>query len=253
MHPVAIPVAQPRTFDLLVRAIASGSLDAESVTATEERTLLAGLRSAETRLLAKIHANLMRSATRTAQRDADRLRRAMSGRFLALWRTLPAALRDKRDHPPKERDALRAVRLRSILDLLERVGDFRDRAAAMVFAKRKANRMSARGHAAPQDRRVIFQFGWIDKARQRLIARSLSPFANYHPSQFMLRQSRWGRGRSGVCEYLRERLPTLPRETVFVQVDVRNFFGSISSTWIERHFRLPLEMIRRHVHSGVDL
>ncbi|WP_271079166.1 reverse transcriptase domain-containing protein [Aurantiacibacter sp. MUD61] len=59
-----------------------------------------------------------------------------------------------------------------------------------------------------------------------------------------------GRGRSAVCEYLRQEVPNLSADHVFMQVDVKDFFGSISSAWIEGRFRLAEAIIRRQMHSG---
>lgn len=259
MQPVANATLELRGADNLVRLIASGSLDPVSVTAREERALLAAFKSKESRLLNRMNVHVARGADRAAWKVGDQFRRCMAGRYLALWRSKPRGLADPTGKTSEVRDAVRAERVRQILSLLGTVGNLEEPASATVYLKRKDRAKAYRyldrprpnltGRESAGDRRVIFKFGWIDKARQRLIARSLIPFANYHPSQFLLRQS-GRRGRSGVCEYLRQELPNLSADHVFVQVDVRDFFGSISTAWMEGRFRLSEAMIRRQMHSG---
>ncbi|MBX7501354.1 hypothetical protein K3181_07865 [Qipengyuania sp. YG27] len=253
MQPVA--TSADRSADELIRLIASQALDPVSVTDQEERGLMKAFRAKEKRLLQKLDDAIEGGADRIARRASERLRRCMAARYLAIWRTKPSALVDRTAASSHERDAVRVERLRQVLSLLESAGDLTVQARATVYVKRKDRNRAYRCVNAPRptltsggsaDRRVIFKFDWIDRARQRLIARSLHPFANYHPSQFMLR----GRGRSAVCEYLRQEVPTLSADHVFVQVDVRNFFGSISPSWIEGRFRLSEATIRRQMHSG---
>jgi hypothetical protein len=254
MQPVATTVSR-RSADELIRLIASGVLNPTSVTEQEERCLMSAFRAKERNALNKLQKALERGSHRIARKESERLRRCMAARYLALWRTKPRVLADRTKDTSAERAATRAERFRQILCLLGRVGALDEPARAVVYAKRKDRNKSYRDVAATRlsltdggklERRVIFKFDWIDKARQRLIARSLHPFANFHPSQFMLR----GRGRSAVCEYLRQEVPTLSADHVFVQVDVRNFFGSISPSWIEGRFRLSEATIRRQMHSG---
>lgn len=257
MQPVASSPA--RRVDDLVRLIASGAIDPDTVTAADESILLAAFKAKEIKLLQKIEAALDRGGTRSAWRASEHLRRSMAGRYLALWRSKPPYLADCCAAPPEERDLVRSERLRQILSLLTEVGRLTVPASAVVYTKRKDRNRAYRYLDAPKpsllgggrlDRRIIFKFDWIDKARQCLIARSLNPFASYHPSQFLLRWHSGKRGRSAVCEYLRRELPTLTADHVFVQVDVRDFFGSISTTWMEGRFRLSEAMIRRQIHSG---
>ena len=243
----------------LMRLIASGVLDPETVTSGEESDLLTAFRDKELKLVEKMEAAIGRGAIRAARRTSGQLRRSMAGRYLALWRSKPRHLADRVADLPEKRDRNRGERLRQIISSLEVVGNLSEPATATVYIKKKDRNRAYRYLDAPKrplfvksdgSRRVIFKFDWIDKARQRLIARSLTPFANYHSSQFLLRWRNGKRGRSAVCEYLRRELPTLTADHVFVQVDIRDFFGSISATWIEGHFRLPETMIRRQIHSG---
>ena len=254
MQPVANQ-ASVRTADDLIRLIAAGTLHPSSVTEQEEAVLMKSFRAKERRLLDRLESALADGRVRIARKQSAQLRRSLATRWLALWREKPGALADKPDEQQSARIAKRAERIRKILASLNRVGDLKEPASAIVYTKLKDRNKSYRYVCAPRpsltsggtiERRVIFKFDWIDKARQRLIASSLKPFASYHPSQFMLT----GRGRSAVCEYLRREVPNLSADHVFMQVDVRDFFGSINPAWIEGRFRIAEAIIRRQMHSG---
>lgn len=254
MQPVANQ-DRSRSVDVLVRLIAARALDPGSVTEEEEARLMKSFRAKEKTAFGRLEKALESGRYRIARKESAQLRRAMAPRYLSLWRTKPRALADRPKDPSAERTATRGERIGQILSLLERVGDLEEPARPVVYAKLKNRNKSCRDVRAPRrslacggsvERRIIFKFDWIDRARQRLIAFSLKPFVSYHPSQFMRR----GRGRSAVCEYLRHEVPSLSAAHVFMQVDVRDFFGSISPTWIEGRFRLAEAVIRRQMHSG---
>ncbi|WP_167398556.1 reverse transcriptase domain-containing protein [Blastomonas natatoria] len=110
--------------------------------------------------------------------------------------------------------------------------------------------MSTRAKSIPGQYRAIYEFGSIDAARQRLIRSSLDPFVDFHPSQFMLRQTGQGRGRSAVSKSLLSQLPRLTSDHVFVQMDVTKFYQSVSHSWLEDNLPLPKDIIRSQVHVG---
>jgi hypothetical protein len=88
--------------------------------------------------------------------------------------------------------------------------------------------------------RELYEFNAFGIAKQKLFVNAIQPFASFHPSQFALR-----RGRPAACESLLNAMNRpLIRNVRFVQVDVRDFFPSISREWIEENVRAPKAMIR---------
>lgn len=247
MQPVATVPARSRSPQQLVREIHDRTLVPDSVTHQEERAILAHFKARELAIIARIERKLAAEGRRSSEREAGKLRLSLSGRYLALWRSKPKDLADRGTDPAELRAARRAARIGRIIARLDEMKELDRPARARVFVRPKMHRDGT----PRREKRILFSFGWTDKARQRLIARSLAPFARFHPSQFLLQQTDWGRGRSAVCEYLRHQLPTLADDWVFLQLDVRNFFGSISAEWLESHrYGLPLSVIRRQVHTG---
>lgn len=247
MQPVAISALPARSPRQLLREIRDRNLKPCSVTHGEERALLAHFKSTEMAMIERIERKLASEGRHPAERDARKLRESLSGRYLALWRTKPRDLTDRGTDPLELRAARRATRISEIVDRLDETKKLDRPARARMFVRPKMHRDGT----PRREKRLLFSFGWTDKARQRLIARSLTPFARFHPSQFLLQRTTWGRGRSAVCEYLRHQLPKLNGDWVFLQLDVRDFFGSISAEWLERHrYGLPLSVVRRQVHTG---
>lgn len=174
--------------------------------------------------------------------------RGLPSRIVALKQSVPSALKITQHMPAEQREQMRVRRLEAVLANVSNVADFRQPSKASLRFKQKPTRVMAESPRA--NVRPIFSFSWLDQARHRLLLRRLMPFANFHCSQVLLRQDQRGRGRSAACEYLHRLLPQLPPGHVFIQFDVRNFFGSISHAWLEKHLGLRQEVVRHHVHTG---
>jgi hypothetical protein len=245
----AQPVA--RSPEGLIRRIASVSIQAESTTRAQHYDLLSWCRTRQMAMLIKIEACVAAGKTRAADRLAEQLRRSFAARFIALHESVPDELRARRFSSREEREALRIQALRWVLAQLGPVGKLNVRSRAYVRLKAKQHvPQPGQPKRYPDQLRAIFSFGGLDTARQRLLKASLTPFADFHPSQYMIQDHPEGRGRSGVCEALRLQLPTMDPDTEFLQFDVRNFYGSIDHRWLERKLRLPADVVRNQIHTG---
>lgn len=114
---------------------------------------------------------------------------------------------------------------------------------------------SARGWQRPQGKkcggvRPITRFNWVDKARQYVLKSALTPFANLHEAQFMLSRDTGQRGPAAVRRSLLAALDQCSDDSVFMQFDVVNFYGSIFHAWLEERLHLDPAIIRRQIHSG---
>lgn len=230
---------------LLVQ-VARGQLPPTAISAAQEREIRDFCRADVDHRSLKIGLDVQRKAFRPARRKADALRASLAGRLHALWLSLPAGLRDRHDIPGTERAERRVRRWIALTESLREVGQLSRPATLSLRAKPKG----PPGAAMQRRYRPISVFNWIDEARQRLIGFGLAPFVDFHPSQYMLRWSGRGRGRSAVYKTLLDRLPTLGPDHVFVQLDVRGFYQHISHTWLEENLPLPRDVIRAQVHTG---
>lgn len=141
---------------------------------------------------------------------------------------------------PAEREAVRQRRLADVFSALSSIASFSQPARAQTFCRPKP-----RG-----GERALTTFFWEDDARLRILKSALTPFANLHDSQFMLAQNGHRRGPASVREALLQALREAEGEQVFLQFDVRDFFGSISHAWLEDHLGLDRGIVRRFVHTG---
>lgn len=243
------PVA--RSVDSLVRKLASWSIWAHEITPTEQRALLSWFRTRQNAMTDRIGSLLENGNRRAARRLAGQLRRSLPARFVALHGSVPKAFRAKEHSSSEERETLRVEALQWVLDQLEEVGELNVPASARVRLVPKKHEMQpGQTRSFPADLRAIFSFGYVDNARQRLLYRSLLPFVDFHPSQYLIQSHAEGRGRSGVCEALRLQLPAMASDTVFLHLDVRNFYGSIDHRWLERALGVPEDVVRGQVHTG---
>lgn len=216
------------------------------ISAREERAIMHQCLADSRRRLLRVAGHLDRKAYRPAKREAYDYRCSLAGRTQALWTSLPPHLRDQPLLAPSDNNYLRALRWRTIAVELGKVGHLDQSSTARLTARPKG-KASADG---PRRYRPVFTFDWLDLAKQRLIASSLTPFVDLHPSQYMLRQT-GRRGRSAVCEALLERLPQMGPGHVFVQLDVKAFHQNIDHGWLEGNLPcLSKEIIRSHGHTG---
>ncbi|OWK30413.1 reverse transcriptase domain-containing protein [Sphingomonas dokdonensis] len=139
-----------------------------------------------------------------------------------------------------EREAVRQARLADVLAALPRINRFSAPALAQTFKRPKPH----------GGERILTTFFWEDDARVRVLKSALTPFVSLHDSQFMLAQNGCRRGPASVREALLRALGEEKGDHVFLQFDVRDFFGSISHAWLEKHLGLDRGIVRRFVHTG---
>ncbi|MFL0587667.1 hypothetical protein ACH0BU_13610, partial [Sphingomonas olei] len=237
-----------RRFDCgqaVVLAMARRQLAPAALTNSDEREARAWAHDSVSSRLLRVEHHVQRGAGRAARREADQLRLSLAARFLALYTSMPAFHADRPDLPQAERLMRREERASIYALGLEAIGRMDKGARANVRAKQKGYAIGAGAQYRP-----IFSFDWLDQARQRLLRTCLTPFVDFHPSQYMLRHSVAGRGRSAVCENILRVLPRLNEVHVFVQLDVSAFHASISHAWLEDTLPLPKAIIRSQVHTG---
>ncbi len=221
-------------------ALRSRNLRASSISPHEERELRRWCRTREAAHLRRIQGLVERGAIRNARKAARKFRGTLAGRLMALWRTAPDCYKSQPSLEWAEQELLRRAKLTEALRLLPAIASFARPARASVRLMPKR----AGGH------RLICSFDWADKARQRLLSQSMFPFASLHHSQFMLTPRAGGRGRAAACNALLQRLEDGEDDLVFLQVDVRNYFGTISHDWLERNLGMDLTVTRHHIHTG---
>ncbi len=98
----------------------------------------------------------------------------------------------------------------------------------------------------PNQYRDVFEFEPLDQARFYLVKLALDAIARAHPTLHCTpSQTLSFGGRSTACNILFQALQTAPREACFVQIDVRSFYPSIASEYLEKVLPLPREVIHR--------
>lgn len=239
-------MSSPEHYRNQLVAVARGHLAPSDVTRALEQAIVQFCNADVEKRLGAIKADVERGAQRPARRKAEAFRKCLSARLHALWKSRPGELRERQGLSPDQQGELRVLRWRALVAALPQVAKLNQPARVRLRAKPKG----PPGLAAQRRYRPIFVFDWLDQARQRLIATSLTPFVDLHPTQYLLRQGLHGRGRSAVYKTLLTQLPTLASDHAFVQLDVREFYQSISHEWLEENLPLPRDIIRAQVHSG---
>lgn len=223
------------------------------------RDLLQGVRDARTLsrsdecLLRRLCRERARASQQAIARLIDRghyknARRAQRKHMLRVEVHLDALLRAASKRWPEEagmNEALREkARLRRLQAVFEKRGD----------VGRLARPARARQFSIPKPnsngRRTVTDFFWVDRARQRVLSSALQPFANLHDAQFMLARDPRRRGPAAVREALLAALNECGDSCCFVQLDIRDFHGSIRHEWLEEHLVLSPEVTQRQVHMG---
>ena len=219
----------------IVAAIGRGQYDPSAVTPAEEHSLRQWAASEVRHFADRLRTLTEAGSHNQARRLQGKMMRSLGARLWALYETLPAAHGGSRDD-----HARRAARIAAILQRVATVGDMTRTPAPRVYKNPKPNG----GH------RYIMIFTWEEQARMKLLDQALTPFVGFHPRQYAIVQRPDGRGRTAACKALREITTGLTNDHVFFQVDVRNFFGSISHQWLEDNLALPPAYIRRFIHTG---
>jgi RNA-directed DNA polymerase len=224
----------------LLRRITSGELAAETLSDLELRALRRWCRERSRASSATVQRLVDRGHLKNARRE----RNSHLNRQEVLLDALFAASRKRwpisADMNADEAERRRRKRLLGPFEALPDAGKFGRSARAHEFFVAKEN----------GGKRSITSFYWVDHARQRVLKSALTPFADLHDGQFMLARDPHRRGPAAVREALLAALAECSDDSVFMQFDVRDFYGSISHAWLERHLGIDPTIVQRQVHTG---
>lgn len=235
-------INQQRTPEDIISLQRAGTLDVASITFTEELALRRWARSAERRSRGTIERLLARGQTRRARREVSRHMCKLGVRMIALMTAARRRHRLAREADVPTREIIRQRRLADMFAALSTVTSFTSPAGGFRSMKRKRD-----GGTRP-----IISFYWEDDARFRVIRSALQPFAlaSFHHAQFMHPLNGVRRGPASVREAMLQALRETGDGYVFLQFDIRDFFGSISHEWLERALPLDQGIVKRFVHLG---
>lgn len=212
----------------LLRAIASGGTRPDAISQAEFYALRAHCRREADRLRDQIATEVRQGHNRIARRKLHEFLHALPVRVAAAisaWQKAGGRTAE---------GAASFDRIWRIAEALHRL----DKPSTAHLTKKMKLR--------PNAHRPICAFRDIeDRARQHLAVMAVTPFASIHPAQYA-----WRRGRSAACESLHAAMCVAGREGGFAQIDIKNFYGSISHAWLEENLPLPKGMIRSVIHTG---
>ena len=224
----------------LIDDICAGRVDPDNLSLAEERTIRRFCRACTRASEARIRALVDRGHIKRARRERSD---HMKMRSVLLHAGLLSARQQwpiKVTHPPAKQEATRKHRLRMAFEGLPQIGRFLAKARARQFLRAK----KSGGY------RPITSFYWIDKARQYVLKSALTPFASLHDAQHMLAHDPERRGPAAARKSLLKALNECSDDSVFIQFDIADCYGSISHRWIEESIGLDPAIIQRQIHLG---
>lgn len=182
---------------------------------------------------------VQRGAYRNARRALLEHNKRLSVRLDALFAASRRHRWMSKGVTAEQREVIRRERIASVLSALTEAGCFARPAKATRFCRGKPSGGT----------RTLIKFDWVDDARLRILNSALTPFADLHGSQLLLGQN-GRRGPAAVRESLLQALGDAGEDFVFLQFDIRDFYGSISHAWLEDNLYLEKGIVRRFVHTG---
>ena len=236
MQPVATLVSDPvrsRTPGQIMSAFGRGELISASISQSEERDLFAWARLKREKLTDELHSAKSSGSVRQARRAIRCYRTSLAVRLIHLWEATPPEHRPSAHDTVEEAEKKRQRRLDEVFSRASSVSNMQRPAEGRLRYKSKGG-----GRYRP-----ILSFGWSDTTRFEMLAASVKPFAGFHASQFQLHPQPGSRGQQAACRELLTRLNGIHRteaapgggrrvdEPIFMELDVRNFFGSVSEDW----------------------
>lgn len=232
--------AKPLDVRQLIEDILKGRIAANSVSVADRRTVRSWCREivrAKERLIWEL---VERGCLKSARRE---MRQHLASMPLHLHSLFTAARREWRQKRYMSSAKMKAVRAKAFCEpfaRLNEVGHFHRPARGWQWLEPKPNG----GH------RLITSFHWVDRARQYALRSALTPFADLHGSQYLFKHGEGEHGPAAVRRALLQALEACGQDHLFLQFDVRGFYGSISHAWLERHLRLGQRVIRSQLHAG---
>jgi len=228
-----------RSVPELLAVLRTGELDGNALTWPEELSLRQWAKHDAQQMQRSIRRLVERGAYRNARRAVRQHNKRLSVRLTALFAASRRHRWASKFATSAGREFIRRQRLVDVLAALSEVGCFNRPARASRFFRAKPNGGT----------RTLIKFDWVDDARLRILNSALTPFADLHGSQFLLGQD-GRRGPASVRESLLQALREAGDDHVFLQFDIRDFYGSISHAWLEDNLYLEKGIVRRFVHTG---
>ncbi len=223
----------------LLVLLRKGHLEAATITWGEEASLRGWARADARKRRDAVRRLVVRGDLRNARREMREHNKKLSVRLLALFAAARRNRQSTRGMTTSEREAVRLKRLEDVFSALSEAKSFAHSARGTRLFRAKPN-----GGV-----RSLTHFHWVDDARLRVLCAALTSFADLHGSQFLLGRD-GHRGPAAVREALLQTLQGLGEDHVFLQFDVKNFFGSISHGWLEDYLPFDKGTVRRFVHTG---
>lgn len=236
VQPVATLVRNPvrsRTPGQIMSAFGRGELIPASISQSEQGDLLTWAHSKRLKLTNELLGAKSSGSVRQARRAIRDYRTPLAVRFIHLWEATPPEYRPSVHDTAEEIESKRQRRLDEVFARAPAVCNLQRPAGGRLRLKSKGG-----GRYRP-----ILSFGWSDTTRFEMLAASVKPFAGFHASQFQLHPQPGSRGQQAACGELLTRLNGLhlteaasgggrqADEPIFVELDVRDFFGSVSEDW----------------------
>lgn len=216
-----------RSIDQIVRGLGAAHICPASVQERECAAIMKRCAKTVRLLQAKASREEKKGRHRIARTYQRQLFECLPARLLAAYKACRAidARRRKKFYGPS-----RPIAFEHIWKVAERLKDPHAPSHAIHRSKPKP-----RGGF-----RRYLEFDEFGTAKHKLFVNAILPFASFHSSQFALR-----RGRSAACESLLKVMNRLllPR-TRFIQLDVTDFYGSISRSYLEEILPAPVAIIR---------
>lgn len=236
VQPVATLVRDPvrsRTPGQIMSAFGRGDLIPSSISPSEQGDLLTWARHKRHKLTYELLGADSTGSVRQARRAIRDYRTPLAVRLIHLWEATPPEYRPSAHDTPEEAESKRQRRLDEVFARAPAVSNLQRPAEGRLRFKSKGGGCY----------RPILSFGWSDTARFEMLAASVKSFAGFHASQFQLHPQPGSRGQQAACGELLTRLNGLRRteaaagggreadQPIFVELDVRDFFGSVSEDW----------------------
>ncbi|AJA08855.1 hypothetical protein SKP52_09735 [Sphingopyxis fribergensis] len=229
--------ADPRR---LLADVLGGDVSAATLSFAEELAIRRWCRQNALSSAANIRRLHQRGHRKNARRErVEHLRRQavlVDALFVAARKRWPV----KSAHLQARREAQRQQRLISVFAQVGKVGKFHRAARGRQFEIMKRDGGTRR----------VTSFDWVDRARQHVLKSALHPFASFHDGQFMHAHDKGRRGPAAVRKALLAALDGCCEDSLFMQFDVVDFYGSISHDWLERQLGIDPAIVRRQLHTG---
>lgn len=217
-----------------------GRLPANSIDAETWRKMVRWSNNDLDRQISKIAQLRADGKHRQARSKAMATTRRMGARFAAAVEAVhKKALPKCRDQTADSRQQRQLRLVSTVCEGFQDIGRFNRPALAFLEPKVKKDGTF----------RTTIRFDWRDYARQYLLDKIYTPFAEFHPAQYQRKKVPGLGGTAAIREALSTALTMANRNDVFVHFDIVRCYDHIPVGWLERNLWLPKDIIRGHVHT----